>query len=105
MSISPECIFGEEQNPETMKLVTGDEIIEELQGIINVSNKITKKHTPEDKENLNDYVKIKHLENRLTEVVKENETLIDELQDKKFEVYKLRNKIDNKKEIFDAVES
>ena len=105
VSISPECIFGEEQNPETMKLVTGDEIIEELQGIINVSNKITKKHTPEDKENLNDYVKIKHLENRLTEVVKENETLIDELQDKKFEVYKLRNKIDNKKEIFDAVES
>ena len=30
MSISYECIFGEEQNLETMKLVTGDEIIEEL---------------------------------------------------------------------------
>ena len=86
-----------------IKLVTGDEIIEELQGIINVSNKITKKHTPDDKENLSDFVKMRHIEGRLTEVVKENETLIDELQDKKFEVYKLKNKIDARKEVFEEV--
>lgn len=70
--------FDQDQN----NRASGDEIIEELQDIIKVSDKVTNKHIPEEKENLGDYMKIKHLESKLTEVVKENETLIDELQDK-----------------------
>lgn len=44
------------------------------------------------------------MESRLGEVVKENETLIDELQDKKFEVYKLKSKNQVQKELYDDAE-
>mmetsp|Transcript_41230 Transcript_41230/g.47486 ORF Transcript_41230/g.47486 Transcript_41230/m.47486 type:complete len:259 (+) Transcript_41230:1566-2342(+) len=98
-------IFGDDNDHEMMKHVTGDEIIEELQGIINVSNKITRKHIPNEKENLDSYSRVRQLEGRLTEVVKENEALIDELQDKKFEVFKLRSKDDSKKELLGSLES
>lgn len=98
-------IFGDDDDHEMMKHVTGDEIIEELQGIINVSNKITRKHIPNEKENLDSYSRVRQLEGRLTEVVKENEALIDELQDKKFEVFKLRSKDDSKKELLGSLES
>ena len=59
---------------------------------------------PEEKENLGDYMKIKHLETRLSEVVKENETLIDELQAKKFEAYKFKNLNESRKELFELIE-
>lgn len=72
--------------------MTSDEIIEELQKIVYQSNGLHKRLVPEDKENLHDFGKVQKLESRLGEVVKENETLIDELQDKKYEVYNLKNK-------------
>lgn len=74
-----------------MKLMTSDEIIEELQKLAYQSNGMNRMVNQDDKENYKEIAKINQLETRLQEVTKENETLIDELQDKKFEVYKLKN--------------
>jgi vacuolar-type H+-ATPase subunit I/STV1 len=91
--IPPDLIFGKDGDKEAiMNLMTSDEIIEELQKIVYQSNGLHKRLVPEDKENLHDFGKVQKLESRLGEVVKENETLIDELQDKKYEVYNLKNK-------------
>lgn len=84
--------------------MASDEIIEELQKIAYQSNGMHKRLAPEDKENLHELDRVRQLETRLDEVVKENETLIDELQDKKLEVYKLKNKTQTWKEVYDDVE-
>ena len=103
--IPSDLIFGKDGDREAMmNLMASDEIIEELQKIAYQSNGLHKRLAPEDKENLHDVGRVRQLENRLGEVVKENETLIDELQDKKLEVYKLKNKTQTCKEVYDEVE-
>jgi len=89
-----------------MKLMTSDEIIEELQKLAYQSNGLHKKLSPEDKENFKDLDlgRTYQLETRLTEVTKENKTLIDELQDKKFELYKLSNNFNSTCQTYDQVE-
>ena len=79
--------------------MTSDEIIEELQKIAHKTNGLQKRLIPEEKENLHQSDHFHMLENRLREVTKENETLIDELQDKKFEVYKLKNSNQSSKDL------
>jgi len=82
--IPPELLFGKDASDKEamMKLMTSDEIIEELQKLAYQSNGVQKRMSPDDKENFKDLGKIHQLESRLKEVTKENETLIDELQDK-----------------------
>jgi hypothetical protein len=91
--IPPDLIMGKDGDREAlMNLMTSDEVIEELQKIVYRSHGGAKREVPGDKENVLDFRKMRQLENRLGEVVKENETLIDELQDRKFEVYSLKHK-------------
>lgn len=91
--IPPDLILGRDGDREALlNLMASDEVIEELQKIVYRSHGGAKRQAPGDKENVLDFRKIRQLENRLGEVVKENETLIDELQDRKFEVYSLKNK-------------
>jgi predicted nuclease with TOPRIM domain len=104
-AIPPDVIFGEDEDQDILtNLMTADEKVEELQNIINQKNDVNG-GLREGKENIDEYGKIRQLENRLDEVVKENEKLIDELQDRKFEVYKLKNQHQCKDEIFDTVEN
>jgi hypothetical protein len=97
--------FGKNSDKEAMmNLMTSDEIIEELQKIAYQSNGLQKRLIPDDKENQYQLAKVQQLESRLKEVTKENETLIDELQDKKFEVYKFKNTTQTARDVYDNVE-
>ena len=105
-AIPPDVIFGEDEDQDIiMNLMTADEKVDELQNIINQKIENSENGYTEGKENLDEYGKIRQLESRLDEVVKENENLIDELQDRKFEVYKLKNKNETKEEAFESVET
>lgn len=103
--IPSELIFGKDSDKEAMmNLMTSDEIIEELQKIAYQSNGLQKRLIPDDKENQYQLARVQQLESRLREVTKENETLIDELQDKKFEVYKFKNTTQAARDVYDNVE-
>lgn len=82
--IPPEILFGKDapDKEAMMKLMTSDEIIEELQKLAYQSNSMNKLVNHDDKENYKEIEKLNQLETRLREVTKENEALIDELQDK-----------------------
>lgn len=91
--IPPDFILGKDGDREALlNLMASDEVIEELQKIVYRSHGGAKRQVPGDKENVLDSRKIRQLENCLGEVAKGSEALIDELQDRKFEVYSLKNK-------------
>lgn len=87
-----------------MKIMTSDDVLEQLQKLALQSNGSNNSINHEDKENLKEMVKINQLDTRLQEVTKENQNLIDELQDKKFEVYKLKNNYSLTCDTYDQVE-
>lgn len=91
--IPPELFFGKDASEKEamMKLMTSDEIVEQLQKLAFQSNSSKKLINHEDKENFKETGRMDQIENRLSVVTQENQNLIDELQDKKFEVYRLKN--------------